>query len=64
MVALGRLTAAIVVCMNKMVAEARRSDQIVVRTQYVSQRQRKASGMSANQAQQGRTRASCGRSGK
>ena len=34
MVALGRLTAATVLCMHKMVAEAQRSDQIAVRTQY------------------------------
>ena len=34
MVALGRLTAATVLCMHKMVAEARRFYQIAVRTQY------------------------------
>ena len=34
MVALGRLTTATVLCMHKMVTEARHSDQIAVRTQY------------------------------
>ena len=44
MVALGRLTAATVLCIHKMVAEARRSDQIAVCKDSVrSQRQRKAS---------------------
>ena len=34
MVALGRWTAATALCMHKVIAEARRSDQIAVRTQY------------------------------
>ena len=34
MVALGRQTAATVLCMHKVVAEARRSDQIAVKTKY------------------------------